>query len=644
MDRSVAQSDAAAVRPTPRSPDVFIGLVALGGTAAILQSIQDQSVNPLPALGLVLTGLTLLSGIATLRMPSVAVSFSISDAFTMTAALAFGPGAGTLIVALDSLAISWRLARRALPGRQALFNATAPPLAMAIAARFFFALAGVKPLSEEPARLVQLIVPAGLFTLAYFGLNTGLIAYAVALSSDQPLLKTWRDHFFRLWLSYFAGALVAVVLVLLVYGDSPMLSILVVLVPLPVVLHAMFRTAMRRLEDQVGHLDQVNRLYQSTVETLAHAIDAKDQVTHGHIRRVQLYAGRLASALGVTDDGALRALQAAALLHDAGKLAIPEHILNKPARLSEAEFEVMKRHASIGADILAKVDFPFPVVPIVRHHHENWDGTGYPDGLKALDIPLGARILSVVDCFDALTSDRPYRRRLPDSEALAILMERRGSMYDPAVVDAFVEAHANRAFQEGEPPPEPLPSLQLPPSAHTSPAQPAAACELYRALLDLAAATAGVDDSHELCQAVHTHIGRIMPAATCVFYISPRGTTDLVARDVAGLHAAALRGSVVPVGEKLSGWVAANRAPIVNSDAALDLEPGLTSLSATPLRRCLSVPIVGGQLVGSLTLYSTLDPFSDTHAAVLAAIADRIGPTLGRSTSPRVASRLPPAG
>src|SRR4029077_760372 len=109
------------------------------------------------------------------------------------------------------------------------------------------------------------------------------------------------------------------------------------------------------------------------------------------------------------------------------------------------EFEKMKLHASVGADILSAIDFPYPVVPIVRHHHERWDGAGYPDGLKGSDIPIGARILSVVDCFDALTSDRPYRPRLSDAEALRILIERRGSMYDPLVVDVFTKSYKDLA-------------------------------------------------------------------------------------------------------------------------------------------------------------------------------------------------------
>jgi putative nucleotidyltransferase with HDIG domain len=147
------------------------------------------------------------------------------------------------------------------------------------------------------------------------------------------------------------------------------------------------------------------------------AIDAKDQVTHGHIRRVQTRAVFLAKKVGVTEEQQIRAIEAAALLHDTGKLAVPEHILNKPGRLTFEEFEKMKLHASVGAEILSAIDFPYPVVPIVRHHHENWDGSGYPSGLAGIDIPIGARILAVVDCFDALTSDRPYRPRLSDKEA-----------------------------------------------------------------------------------------------------------------------------------------------------------------------------------------------------------------------------------
>ena len=219
------------------------------------------------------------------------------------------------------------------------------------------------------------------------------------------------------------------------------LAAAIVVLPLLVVLHLTLRSSFGRLDDASKHLQHLDRLYLSTVETLAMAIDAKDDVTHSHVRRVQAYALGLARALGVTDEPTLKGIEAAALLHDTGKLAVPEHILNKPGKLSEAEFEQMKRHVDVGADILSLVDFPYPVVPIVRCHHENWDGTGYPRGVAGPDIPIGARILSVVDCFDALTSDRPYRSALSTDAAFDILRARRGTMYEPLVVDTFIRVH-----------------------------------------------------------------------------------------------------------------------------------------------------------------------------------------------------------
>ena len=210
-------------------------------------------------------------------------------------------------------------------------------------------------------------------------------------------------------------------MLLVTYRQQIDFTALSVIVPLLVITYLTFRTSLGRLEDANRHVAQVNSLYLSTIETLAMAVDAKDQITHGHIRRVQVYAVELAQRLGVNDNRQLKAIEAAALLHDMGKLAIPEHILNKPGKLSAAEFETMKRHAAIGADLLSSIRFPYPVVPIVRHHHENWNGKGYPTGISGTDIPLGARILAVVDCFDALNSDRPYRPRLDPDEAFAIL-------------------------------------------------------------------------------------------------------------------------------------------------------------------------------------------------------------------------------
>ena len=151
---------------------------------------------------------------------------------------------------------------------------------------------------------------------------------------------------------------------------------------------------MARVADANHHIAELNQLYLATVQTLAAAIDAKDQVTHGHINRVQHYAKQLAVAVGVKNEIQLKAIQAAAVLHDTGKIAIPEAILNKPGPLTTEEFAVMKQHANIGADIVSSVNFPYPVEPIVRYHHENWDGTGYPDGLVGTSTSRSAREFS----------------------------------------------------------------------------------------------------------------------------------------------------------------------------------------------------------------------------------------------------------
>jgi putative nucleotidyltransferase with HDIG domain len=174
------------------------------------------------------------------------------------------------------------------------------------------------------------------------------------------------------------------------------------------------------------------------IEALARAMNARDELTHQHAQRVQRYAGALARETGISDHLMLEAIDVAALLHDVGKLGIPDGVLHKPGPLTQDEYDQVKQHAIIGADILSAIAFPGPLALIVRHHHENWDGTGYPDGLRGESIPLGARVLAIVDCYDALTSDRPYRRALSQGCAVAMIHERRATMYDPAIADAFL--------------------------------------------------------------------------------------------------------------------------------------------------------------------------------------------------------------
>src|SRR6476660_3331914 len=208
--------------------------------------------------------------------------------------------------------------------------------------------------------------------------------------------------------------------------------------------HLLYRFNQRRIEDvrvaeaeRRRHIEEMAVIHMNTIESLAIAIDAKDQTTHGHVRRTQIYAREMGKLFSVTESE-IQALHAGALLHDIGKLAVPEYILNKPGKLTEAEFAKMKIHPTVGGDILKRVNFPYPVEDIVRYHHEKWDGSGYPKGLKGEAIPLIARIISVLDFYDATRCDRPYRKGMKREESLALLNSMTGSAFDRKVVEKFI--------------------------------------------------------------------------------------------------------------------------------------------------------------------------------------------------------------
>src|SRR5687768_9502300 len=418
---------------------LFIGVIVVSGFLAIAHSAYTLRYSPVTSQWFVLAALTLLSGSITIKLPGIDSSISVSETFVFTSVLLFGTAAGTITVALDGLIISLWLWRKNIGLHKLLFNTSAPALSIWLAAQLFFWVTGVPPLTQSVTSLPTLLPGLLLFAVVYFLLNSWLMATVVSFEESSTPLQIWRNNFLWLSLSFFSGASVSILLVSV--SREINLTALAVIVPLLIVSYLTYHTSMARIEDANRHVDELNHLYLSTIETLAMAIDAKDQITHGHIRRVQEYSVALAREMGVGDENLIKAIEAASLLHDMGKLAVPESILNKPGKLTAPEFEVMKTHSSVGADLLAAIEFPYPVVPIVRHHHENWDGTGYPDHLGGTDIPIGARILSVVDCFDALTSDRPYRRRMTDDDALAIILERRGTMYDPLIVDTFLKSY-----------------------------------------------------------------------------------------------------------------------------------------------------------------------------------------------------------
>jgi putative nucleotidyltransferase with HDIG domain len=612
-----------------RSPlRAYISATTAVGGLALVASVVSLYGAPYRFEWMLLAAVALIAGVFPVQtIGSTEASISVADTFFITCAVLFGPGPATIAIATDSLLMS--LLRRRHGSHRVLFNTVAPALSMFVAAHAFFAVAGVGPLAQSHAPITSVILPLSVLAVVYFGLNSGLVAGAVALEAQQPLVRIWRSF---LWLGtgYLGAASVAFCLVLLIQQSSPVAVIIVL--PLLVIFHLTLRASFGRLDDARHHLHAMDRLYLSTIETLAMAIDAKDDVTHSHVRRVQTLALALAREVGVTDDNELKAIEAAALLHDTGKLAVPEHILNKPGGLTDAEFDKMKLHADIGADILSLVGFPFPVVPIVRCHHENWDGTGYPNGVSGTDIPVGARILSVVDCFDALTSDRPYRKRLTNTDALQVLRERSGTMYDPDLVDTFFRIQATIAIAEEDAPAHRDVMQRIARARHTTqPAAPTvgvvpdqAQSELF-AFVSLGRLVSG-DATQEDVLALASHLmAQIVPDASGAWFLPDREHDRLVAAGVFGPAAGVLRGMTLGVGERLSGWVAASRQVIVNSPAALDLGER-ASLVQPPLLRTLSVPLASGPtLVAVLTLYSADDrAFDDQRARLVQIVAPHI--------------------
>jgi MASE9 protein len=290
------------LRPVARA---YVVAVVLLGTATVAHSVRDLYLHPLGRQWFVLAALTLLTGSFTVRVPSINASLSVSETFVFASVMLFGPSAGAMTVLLECLIIQfWMKPGGRLPHR-VLFNTAAPAIAIWLSGSIFIRLGGIAPYSETPTPLEVLFVPLVVFTALYFLLNSWLVAFALGFETERSPITIWWKNFTWLSVNYFSGASVAALLV--AYTHRLDLSTLLVIVPLLVVFYLTFRTAMGRVEDSNQHLSELNRLYLSTIETLAMAIDAKDQVTHGHIRRVQSYATSLARTIGVRDDKLIKA-------------------------------------------------------------------------------------------------------------------------------------------------------------------------------------------------------------------------------------------------------------------------------------------------------------------------------------------------
>ncbi|MGE3342239.1 MAG: HD domain-containing phosphohydrolase [Vicinamibacterales bacterium] len=599
---------------------VYVGLVIIAGVAASIASVRSVFFTHPPGNDwYYLTLLTLFSGFLSVRFQSIGARFSVSETFVFSGTLIYGQAVGTVLVLLDAIVLSAKIwyTKRRLDTVQTPFNLAAPPLSVWLASYALHAIAGPSPLTLASAGWTfayGLVV----FTVLYFSLNAALVSTAIALTRSSTVGTILRDIGITWWgikhlgVNYLAGASIAS---LIASGDAENVSLrLLVIIPLMAVFYLTYRQSARQVDEIQERLEAIERVHMSTIKAFAMAIDAKDQVTHGHIRRVQQYTMEVARHLGVKDEKQLRAIEAAALLHDTGKLAIPEYILNKPGPLTPSEFEKMKEHAAVGANILKSIDFPYPVAPIVRHHHENWDGRGYPDGLRGQEIPLGARILSVVDCYDALTSDRPYRPRMTRQQAEQILLDRRGSMYDPWVVDGFVEIldkleeideaeGRNVAAEAGLVRTSRSPALDV---ISAATAEEREFAELRRELPKAASLNVAVE-------VFFRHVRRVIPAASVVFYVPMQGNSELMPMYCSGSGSSTIESIRIAVGERISGWAYAHRQAVFNSDAALDIGPVARALPV-PLRSALVCPVIDGEaLLGVAALYGSEDFKKDHH-------------------------------
>ena len=412
-------------------------------------------------------------------------------------------------------------------------------------------------------------------------------------------------------------------------------------------IYLIYRTSLERLEVKTREAEALARLHLATAEALATAIDAKDQTTHGHVRRVQIYAAGLGTVLGLSK-AEIAALKAGALLHDVGNLAVPPHILNKPGRLSPAEFERMKIHTTVGALLLTRVEFPYPVTPIVRHHHEQWNGLGYPDGLKGEQIPITARIIAVVDCFDSVREDRPFRRGMTRDEAIALLLRGSGTHFDPKIIDLFIKH---------------LPDFEAEIAAHGLPQQQPATnaqqsfnlvevdmaqtrergCymaydqiknahrEVY-ALYEIARTFGSSLDIDDTLTILVDKVGHVVSFDTCAVYLYDERQGYATAALVSGKNAALLKSKCIAPGEGVTGFAMANRSAVNQLQPSLDFA-GLSSERAIKYRSMASLPLVKDELLlGALSVYSTeLDQYTDDHIRLLETVTKLASDALANS-------------
>ncbi len=612
---------------------MFIGLVVTVGTGVLLYGAIHQSSKNIAEF-ICYLGIAVLASRMKVNLPGITGTMSVNFLFVLLGVLELS-FSETLILGCVSI-----LVQSLYPDRpnaiQVTFNICAGAFSTAVAYAVYN-----HPLSNMLVDSKPLLL--GLAACTYFVANTGSIAAVISLTEGKRLRKILVECYFWSFPYYLVGAGIAGAIGWFnhtFYWETSLL-----LVPAIYVIYRSYRLYLGKLEDEKRHVEEMASLHLRTIEALALAIEAKDHTTHDHLRRVRVYAVEVAKELGVGEDE-MQALHAAALLHDIGKLAVPEHIISKPGRLTLEEFEKMKIHPVVGAEILERVRFPYPVVPIVRAHHEKWDGSGYPLGLKGKEIPIGARILSAVDYLDALASDRQYRRALPLDEVMQRLAAESGKSFDPKVVDILRKRYVNlekmALAQFGQ-----EASLQLSTEVKVERGlAPAAGFENISAketvheatfLSSIAGARQEAQTLFELSQDLGASLSlsetlsvfsvklrSLVPYDAIAIYV--RRVDELIPEYVNGDNFRLFSSLRIPVGQGLSGWVAHNKKPIINGNPSV--EPGYLNdpTKFSTLRSALAIPLEGlAGVVGVLALYrGERDAFTSDHLRILLAISSKM--------------------
>ncbi len=610
----------------------FIGVTAAIGLAVLGYSVLHwNSSDPLRFL-CYLTVALLASGLK-VTLPGIDGTMSVNFFFILLGVLELSlPETIVLGCTSTLLQCYWGVRRRPEPSK-VLFNVCsmmAPAITLSYLA--YHRLDGLMRHSTP-----LLLVAAA---CAFFLANTIPVGIVIALTENKPFRKVWAECYFWSFPYYLVGAAIAGVVGLFNRYFGWQVSLLVL--PVVYLIYRSYRLYLSRLEAEKKHVEDMASLHLRTIEALALAIEAKDHTTHDHLRRVRVYAMEVGKELGLSEDER-EALRAASLLHDIGKLAVPEHIINKPGRLTPEEFEKMKIHPVVGAEILERVNFPYPVVPIVRAHHEKWDGSGYPTGLKGEQIPIGARILAAVDCLDALASDRQYRRALPLDQAMEHVAALAGKEFDPRVVDVlkrrYLElekmAHTQATLEEkklstslrverGDAPAAGFERVADRPAEGNFLASIAAARHEAQTLFEISHELGNSLSLDETLSLLSLRLRRLVPYDSIAIYLVK--DDKLIPHYVNGDDFRLFSSLEIPLGQGLSGWVAQHAKPIINGNPSV--EPGYLNdpTRFSTLRSALAVPLEGVVgVVGVLTLYrAAADAFSKDHLRILLAVSSKV--------------------